>query len=801
MINRILLFTVLVISTIGVKISQAQYSNHLWYFGQNVGISFDKNTNEPTNFQAKLKTDYGLEGCAVAVHPETGELMFYTDGHKVYDKNENIMPGGDNLGSKNMNSTGQAAAISVVPDCTNKKFYIFTNTSDHTSNPFTNGKLLVSIVDMTQNGGLGEVIESNVQLRSDIDEGMTVISDAGNNKFWLVTKKMSANTMISIPIAENINDLKNLTKHQNHFLNPPGGEIIQSIFNLDYSAEAGKIALSIFLPLKTVATVDFNISTGKISNFDYIDKDAINSQGNANESNIIDCEWSPDGSKLYSAVQRNMMVYQYDLSDNNKRTLIYNGGLLSRDNGGMSTGPDGRIYVINNIEQPAISRIHNPNEAGVACNFQLNDFPIVSGGFFNFPEIIEFTVKTPKVSPTSPITICNGDFAELNVTEGVSWLWSNGSTDSAINITEQGEYFCEATYSNGCTYNSDTISVTTSPKITPNAGENQSISCGALANLSGSASGGSGSLSYQWIGGPNTQAWNNVPAGVYILVVTDAIGCAANDTAVVSNQNSNFSIESPINLEACADVQVELTPNITGTPNTLSYVWSTAETTDKIEVNSGSEDKTYTVIVKDQITQCEETGIFNLKVSIEEVTISQTGITQVCEGEEIVLTKTSSRNGSWNTGETTNQITVSEPGSYFYQASVNGCAVNSDAFILRQALTPDFTILIDKDEIGIGEKTFVQLINFSNIDDLEWSLGNGKTSTEPSPEISYTAFGEYLISVTATNNTSGCEVTKNGIVTVTKDVNKETEVYLPSAFSPNGDGINDKLNIIAKNFQ
>ncbi|MFT7378116.1 MAG: gliding motility-associated-like protein, partial [Sphingobacteriales bacterium] len=129
------------------------------------------------------------------------------------------------------------------------------------------------------------------------------------------------------------------------------------------------------------------------------------------------------------------------------------------------------------------------------------------------------------------------------------------------------------------------------------------------------------------------------------------------------------------------------------------------------------------------------------------------------------------------------------------------CAVNSDAFILRQALTPDFTILIDKDEIGIGEKTFVQLINFSNIDYLEWSLGNGETSTEPSPEISYSAFGEYLISVTATNNTSGCEVTKNGIVTVTKDVNKETEVYLPSAFSPNGDGINDKLNIIAKNFQ
>lgn len=70
----------------------AQGEGNFWYFGYNAGLDF--NTNPPTPLtNGALNT---AEGCA-AVSDKNGNLLFYTDGSFVYDKNHNLMPNGAGL--------------------------------------------------------------------------------------------------------------------------------------------------------------------------------------------------------------------------------------------------------------------------------------------------------------------------------------------------------------------------------------------------------------------------------------------------------------------------------------------------------------------------------------------------------------------------------------------------------------------------------------------------------------------------------------------------------------------------------
>jgi len=67
-----------------------------------------------------------------------------------------------------------------------------------------------------------------------------------------------------------------------------------------------------------------------------------------------------------------------------------------------------------------------------------------------------------------------------------------------------------------------------------------------------------------------------------------------------------------------------------------------------------------------------------------------------------------------------------------------------------------------------------------------WDFGNGDVSTDPSPLYVFEDPGEYEVTVNVIDNI-GCEYDLSQTIVVSKEVNK----FVPSAFSPNGDGIND----------
>lgn len=100
----------------------SQGEANVWYFGENAGLDF--NNGAPVAItNGQLVTD---EGCAT-ISNATGQLLFYTDGVTVYNRNHSIMLNGTGL--LGHASSTQSATIIPQPGTTHL-YYIFTDCAD-----------------------------------------------------------------------------------------------------------------------------------------------------------------------------------------------------------------------------------------------------------------------------------------------------------------------------------------------------------------------------------------------------------------------------------------------------------------------------------------------------------------------------------------------------------------------------------------------------------------------------------------------------------------------------------------------
>jgi hypothetical protein len=202
------LFLLLISSTIF-----SQGEANFWYFGKNAGINF--NSGNPVPITGKLNTN---EGCS-SFSDKNGNLLFYSDGITVWDKNSNVMPNGKNL--KGDPSSTQSAIIVPHPG-KNNIYYLFTvgaNNYDMDGNLIsaTEG-LQCYTIDMTANGGLGDVIGAPIDLsngqNANLTEKINSVKGANCNSYWVislvnntfVTYKIDSTGLISTPIISTVNN-------------------------------------------------------------------------------------------------------------------------------------------------------------------------------------------------------------------------------------------------------------------------------------------------------------------------------------------------------------------------------------------------------------------------------------------------------------------------------------------------------------------------------------------------------------------------------------------------------------------
>ena len=85
---------------------------------------------------------------------------------------------------------------------------------------------------------------------------------------------------------------------------------------------------------------------------------------------------------------------------------------------------------------------------------------------------------------------------------------------------------------------------------------------------------------------------------------------------------------------------------------------------------------------------------------------------------------------------------------------------------------------------GIPSTAFINMTDKAT--NWNWNFGDGNISNEKDPNHTYRKKGQYLVTLTASNN-NGCVSTVKQEVMINQDYN----LLAPNSFTPNGDGIND----------
>ena len=337
-----------------IAISYSQNEANIWYFGQNAGLDFS-NGDPVALSDGQLST---VEGCST-FSDQNGNLLFYSDGITVYNKNHQVMQNGNNLGGNP--SSSQSGLI--VPSPGNPDiFYLFTvgtNAIGNTGFP-TNAGFKYYTIDMTANGGLGKVNNGFVDLSGTLSdlwtEKVTAVQGDGCNSIWVIS--LVGNTFYSFLVDSNgvsttpiISTIANTTDDVRGYLK--------------ISPDATKIVAANM----TVETYlyDFDNVTGIVSN-----GNSLNLNGNYGYG----IEFALNSKVLYIStgnfeVNSTEILYQFnlDLADFNainlSRKLIKT---YTNTRGALQLAPNGKIYWASD-NSSLISVINDPENLGNLCNY------------------------------------------------------------------------------------------------------------------------------------------------------------------------------------------------------------------------------------------------------------------------------------------------------------------------------------------------------------------------------------------------------------------------------------------------
>jgi gliding motility-associated-like protein len=454
------LVALLLFFTAYMAVAQKEANN--WLFGSRAGITFLDDGSVQIFSGSQMSTN---EGCS-SMSDSNGNLLFYTDGRTVWDRNHMVMPNGNYMGGTGLlgDPSSTLSGIIVPKKGDPNIYYIFTVDEPHQLNAdaypaqytgpyddggsgnsfmdddgFNNG-LNYSVVDLSvtgTNGSIGDVTTSNVplltydpniieQAKYKCSEKITAVKNQSGTGYWVVAHFIDKfysffvdqSGVNSTPVITQLAPVVPTSGYRRNaigcFKASPDGDYL-AIAHQQLGTVTGGSSTD-----GCIYLYDFNNQNGTVSNPKLV-------QGNINPYGI---EFSPQTKKLYASIDNEIMQYNLQSADIPASAI----SIASATGTALQLGPNGKIYKAVN-GTPRLDVINAPEEDGAACDFVSGGVTLESGtyGIFGLPPFITSLFS----AAISFQQNCLGSATQFSLAvnnsfDTVSWNFGDGSPASAL---------------------------------------------------------------------------------------------------------------------------------------------------------------------------------------------------------------------------------------------------------------------------------------------------------------------------------------------------------------------------------
>jgi len=425
-------------------------------------------------------------------------------------------------------------------------------------------------------------------------------------------------------------------------------------------------------------------------------------------------------------------------------------------------------------------------------------------------------LPTISMSGTSPLCFGQSTGSATITANGAgpfAYSWSPAvSTSSLASGITSGVYNATVTDMYGCVAYT-MIQITQPPVLNLNVSPVQNICFGQFAQVYASAGGGTPPYTYSWTspggvinsnqGGPHVVT--PTVSSQYIVSVTDANGC------INGPQTAFVNVSDPLDatgfaVTKCHKGSVVLTPLITspGNGGPYNYLWSNGSSSSQVTVSANyyTTPNIYSVTISDGCSSPNATATFTIDVKpLPSFNFTHTP-RKGCAPLTVFFSASPDNQNTyiWNFGgeseffgPAANPV-FTQPGTYSVHLTVSnqfGCMVDTSLVNYIEAYpTPTAMFFAEPSSVtqlnpdvyfkneSVGAASFF------------WDFGDytspNNTSTLIHPSHTYEYVGNYIVYLVAIN-AYGCKDTARQVI----EVRPEVLVYIPNAFTPDGNGKND----------
>ncbi|MBK9353831.1 MAG: SprB repeat-containing protein [Bacteroidetes bacterium] len=393
-------------------------------------------------------------------------------------------------------------------------------------------------------------------------------------------------------------------------------------------------------------------------------------------------------------------------------------------------------------------------------------------------------ISANPVLPTCNLNNGSIDITVIGGTAPFTYLWSNGATTQDITGLASGAYTVTVYDANDC---STSFLFNLIKGVCCEISANSSTINSTCGNNNGSINlsvvGGTAPFTYLWSNGATTEDISSLLAGTYSVLVTDANGCTANNSATITNIAGPTLSNSKIDA-TCGNNNgsIALTVNLGTSP--FTYLWNNGTTTQNLNSLAPAN---YSVTVTDNNSCQARSSITILDKSGP--TLSTTKVDENCGNSNgsinlIVTGGTAPFNYLWSNGATTEDINGLSAGTYTVTVvDANNCSVSTSVTIIN-LLGPSLSSTTVDASCGNNNGS-IDLSVSGGTPGYSYSWSNGATTQD----INGLAAGSYTVSVT---DAIGCVSTQ----TITIASSAQLELDYSSTNVLCFGGVNGSIDLI-----